>query len=424
MAASELLTDSQELSLVSEKLRVTERVAVRVIRKLEEIEDVRGIWSRWQRHPVADIDFYLSQECSGPGFVRPHIVLLYRDGIPDAMLVGKVLDMRVTDFTIGPWNVWKPQARVLRIPHGGLLGNAAPENCEIVVKEIMTSLDRGEADVATFRGFRVDSPMVYYARYSPSYLYRDPSPQTVLHCSMNLPSTVEEVFPSLSKLHRRNIRSAARKLIADFGDRLRVSRFREITEANCMIRDLEHVAQNAWQRGRSGGFIDTEHMRKRLYLAARKGWLRGYILYLGDQPCAFAVGTLYDNIFYWDYTGYDPRYERYSPGTFLFMRMVDDLCCQNVRTVDFGFGEEAYKQRFGNCKWQDAEMICLFAGSPRGIALRILRTVTGMIDRFGRKCLRVFELKPTLKSAWRRHLTKGRSNCEAPPQRGSAPTLR
>lgn len=416
MPMSELFTESQSLLPVPQTIGIKEEVSVRVIRKVEEIEDVRSIWCRWQKHPVADIDFYLNQECSGPSFVRPHLVLIYRDGTPDAMLVGKLLDMGVSDFTIGPWSVWKPRARVLRIPHGGLLGNATPENCEMFVKEIMASLDRGEADVATFRGFRADSSTFYFVHHLPNYLCRDPFPQTILHCSMKLPSTVEEVYPSLSKLHRRDIRRMARKVIADYGCELCIRCFKNGTEIDRMIRDIEHVAKDAWQRGRGGGFIDTEQMRKRLHLAARKEWLRGYILYIRNQPCAFAVGTLYHGTFYWDYTGYDPSYDRYSPGTFLFMRMLDDLCQQNVKLVDFGFGEEMYKQRFGNCKWQDAEMICLFANRSRGIALRVLRTVTGIVDGFGRNCLKVFHLKPRLKRAWRRHLNKGKGYCEVSPE--------
>src|SRR6266404_9117806 len=107
-----------------------------------------------------------------------------------------------------------------------------------------------------------------------------------------------------------------------------------------MIRDVEDVAKKAWQRLRGGGFIGTEHMRKRLHLAGCKGWLRAYILYVENRPCAFSLGTLYGDTFYWDFTGYDPQYDRYSPGVFLFMRMLEDLCPQSVKLVDFGFGEE------------------------------------------------------------------------------------
>jgi len=388
-----------------EQARKTDRLTIRVIRTLQEIEDVRDIWVRWQKHPVTDIDFYLEQECTYPGFVRPHIIVLYREGNPEAMLVGKLIHTRVQDFSIGLWSMWKPRARILRIPGAGLLGNPEPQHCEIFVREIMAALERNEADMATFRGFPVDSPTARVAATLPTSLHRDPIHETELRNTMKLPGSIEEVLRGLSHDHRKMVRREARSLQAAHSNDLRVKCFTEVADMEQMIHDVEEVARKAWQRGRGGGFVDSASMRMRLHLAARKGWLRTYVLYLADRPSAFWMVTLYGGTCHLDYTGYDPGDSRYAPGTFLFIRMLEDLCRQNVRGVDFGPGRNLYKRRFGNCNWQEAA-ICVFAGTPRGIMLRVLRSVTGELDRLVRSCIGAIGLMPRVKKVWRQRLTR------------------
>jgi hypothetical protein len=69
---------------------------IRVIRSPEEIEEVRAQWTSWQHHPTSDIDFYLEVNRSRrPAIVRPHILLLNRDGRPDAMLIGRLEKTRM-----------------------------------------------------------------------------------------------------------------------------------------------------------------------------------------------------------------------------------------------------------------------------------------------------------------------------------------
>jgi CelD/BcsL family acetyltransferase involved in cellulose biosynthesis len=59
----------------------------------------------------------------------------------------------------------------------------------------------------------------------------------------------------------------------------------------------------------------------------------------------------------WETSGYDPRYEKDSPGTSLMLWMIRDLIENtDCRVFDFGMGGNyGYKARFGNtsltCDW-------------------------------------------------------------------------
>jgi hypothetical protein len=385
-----------------DKANTTAQLTLRVIRTLEEIEDLRAIWSDWNQHRHSDIDFYLGHESSAPGFVRPHIILLSREGNPEAMLIGRLVHERVEEFYVGRRRVWRPKVRVLHISEGGLLGNLAAPHCELFVREIMAALDRDEADMATFHRLWVDTPTFRFATRLPKYLNRDPFVDTRLHSSMRLTRSYDDSLRCLSAHHRKQLQRGVKKLLANHPSAVDVRSFREAGELEKMVRDVVEIARKTWQRARGGGFIDTERMRQSLELAARMGWLRTDVLYIDGKPCAYSMGSLYRGTFYSDLVGYDPEYSRYSPGTYLFSRIIEDLCRQDVKTLDLGIGEDLYKKRFVNCNWQDAD-VYMFAGSFLGMGLRTLRLMTRMTAAAGKWGLGVTGMMPRLRRAWRNH---------------------
>jgi len=381
-----------------------EQVAVRIIRTLQEIESIRSAWSCWKTHPYVDVDFYLGHESTSPGFVRPHIIVLYRDGRPDAIVAGKIVQSRVSDFPIGPWFLCKPHARVLRIESGGALGNLSAENCSMMVRQLLASLRRGEADFASFRELTVESSLYDLVTRSPSFLARDPFPEIYPHYAVNLPNNIEAYFHELSPKGRWNIKRKARQLEKEYSSDVTTCCFRESAQLDRMMQDVEDVAKKTWQRGVGGGFRDNEEMRRRYALAARSGWLRAYILYAAGMPCAFQVGTLYSDTYYLDFTGYDPTFAKYSPGICLLMKSFEDLCKNNVKRFDFAHGSQEYKERLGNYRWQDA-FVHMYSPSPKGIGLKALRTVTRAAHVLAKGTVQQAGFLRWLKNAWHRRAT-------------------
>ena len=137
---------------------------------------------------------------------------------------------------------------------------------------------------------------------------------------------------------------------------MKVSCYREPGELDDVIPQVEEIAKKTYQRGLGVGFQDTEEIRRRLRFCAEKGWLRVYVLHLGDLPCAFWIGTLYHGCFCSDYLAFDPNFGAYSPGTFLLMKVVEEFCGAGVKEIDFGPGEGRYKEQFGNLPSNEASI--------------------------------------------------------------------
>lgn len=378
------------------------QATIRIVRTIEEVEDLRAAWISWQWNADADIDFYLAKLRSRKECLRPHIIVLYRGGQPILMIVGR-LDNGGVELKIGYWRLGSPGARVLAFIYGGVLGDQSPENCAILMRAILACLRQGEADFALLNKVNVDSPLYSLAFQLPGFFCRDPFRHRFLHCSLNLHSNAEEVYRGLSADHRAQIRRKARKLLAAYPDRIRVGQFERPADVGPMIWDVEQIAKKTYQRGLGVGFVDTPEMRRLLAMTAEKGQLRAYVLYLAENPSAFWIGTLFKGTFRSDYLGYDPAQENFSPGTFLLTKVVEDLCVAGVREVDFGYGIERYKQQFGKCTRHEG-IIHIFAPTCKGFGLNLLRTFVVGTDYFFRKALERTNLLTRLKKAWRVHV--------------------
>jgi Acetyltransferase (GNAT) domain len=386
-------------SLPGELAQLGERV--RVVRSVPEIEEIRDIWTAWQWHPNADIDFYLQVLRSGPGMLQPHVLVLYRDGSPVAMLVGRLVQTQM-ETRLGYASLIKTQVRSLTFIYGGQAGDLSPENSKILIAEIMRSLREGEADLASFRFVRTHSPLHQMVARCPGFFMRDRFPQVQSHWSMMLPSKQEATAAVDFRRGKADLRRNSKKLMEQFGGNVRVHCFRRPEELDRMFRDVEEVARKTYHRGLGFGFVDNAEMRERTQLEAEKGWLRAYVLYLADQPAAFWIGSVYGGKFFSGDTGYDDAYKRQSPGMFLLTWMFEEFWSEGVKEVDFGLGDAEYKRRFGTCSWDEAS-INIFAPTFKGLRIGAFRAPAIFIDQTVKKALDRTQVLPRIKKLWRDH---------------------
>ena len=79
---------------------------------------------------------------------------------------------------------------------------------------------------------------------------------------------------------------------------------------------------------------------------------------------AFWYGSGYRGVFTTAH-GLDPAYTNLRVGTYVLMKLVEDLCADpTVDVLDFGFGDADYKRRFGQESWAETDVF-VFAARPR-----------------------------------------------------------
>lgn len=383
-------------------------IEIRVARSMSEVEALREVWAGWPGHRDSDIDFYLMIVRSCREVVRPHVIALYRAGRPDAILVGRLEKKRLR-FGVGYLPGFGAWARCLTFVYGALHGDASPENTRYLVREVLNCLRRGEADLAMLEFVPLDSTLYQFAKTLPCTLQRDPMPAPQGHITMSVPDRIELVYGRMSRERRKHLRASVRKIQSGLAGAVKIICYRHLSELDRLFCDTERIARKTYQRGLGVGFADTPDVRARLSLAARKGWLRAYLLYLGARPCAFWIGMNYCDTFHSEYMGFDPEFHQLSPGMVLVMQVIESFCNHTegdaVRQLDFGLGEAEYKSVLGDRTWLEASAY-IFSPNLKGLELKGLRLAAGLIDRSARRVLASTSLFARVKRRWRNRLAK------------------
>jgi len=375
------------------------RIDLCIARTIAEVEAIRDVWARWKTHRDSDIDYCLGFVWARQTFIRPHVIVISRDGRPDAILVGRVERARM-DSKIGYFRIPESPIRLLCVSYRGLLGNGSAENCELFLQSIMESLKRGEADASMLHYALVDSPIYKKALSVPGFAVRDHRPETLPHHALELPTDIDQVYRGLSLGLRGQLRRQQKRIEEEFAGSIEVHCFRDQSGLDYMMSQSEAVAKQTYQRGLGVGFQDSSETRQRLRLCAEKGWLRAYLLRLRGKPCAFFIGTLYEGVYCGDYTGYISELADYSLGSYLLMSAIRELCNDGVKTFDFGPGRAEYKERFGNRVWVES-CIYVFAPGLKGFFLNGIRTSTGFFNDTLTRLLDGVNLLPKIKKLWR-----------------------
>jgi hypothetical protein len=348
-------------------------LALWVARSVAEVEELRETWEHWQDHPGAVIDTYLAWFKEDPAS-RPHVLVVYRDGYPDCLLIGKHLRKAVISRVARRLH---SNVRILYFIQGGLLGNASTENCEFLLRAVLAQLRAGEASAAEFFGLPVDSPLYRAAMQVPGFFCRDHFPARTIHRYTVLPDSFQEFLNSLPAKERRNIKYRHKRLIKKFPGKVRLSRFCEEHDVRRLIAAAEEIAQKTYQRACGRGFTLAE--APGLRAEARTGSLRGYVLYIDENPCAFLIARWHRGILYGAFTGHDPKYAEYSLGRYLLMCSIEDCFLRNrgERTliIDPGGGDQPYKRLFTNSEQQDA-YLAVYPPTLTGFLRSLARTIS------------------------------------------------
>ncbi len=345
---------------------------LQIIRDLREIESFRDVWKSWTKTRDSDLDFFSAIVSSLGEGCRPHVIVLNRNGQPDALLVGlnyrTKIPLRLCSVAIR-----QSEVNALEFVYGGLLGNPSTENCEALVQAVMQSLASGDADVALWERLDVHSPLYTCALQLPSFALRDHSRSLFDHWFMDFPKNLDAFLSSLGRSQRSKLRRKYNRVLNSFPGRTQVRIFRTSEDLERAIPDMEEIARKSVKRQLGYGYFDTLQARKQLLVEADRGWLRIYILYIGETPVSFWKGTLYERCLHADLAGFDAAWSDFSPGIFLFLYILENLRDEDIKSVDLGYGDGQLHQIFGNVRQSEAR-VRIYAPKFSALQLNLLQT--------------------------------------------------
>jgi hypothetical protein len=378
------------------------QASLRILKEAAEFEELRDLWSTWCDHPEADIDFLAITLRHTSGFVRPHVMVVCRNGRPDCMLIGWLHHGLVT-FKMGSLALFRAEARMLRFPAGGFLGNQSRGNAQFLVSEIVRSLRNHEAHAAEFSQLRVDSHLYDLAKREPNVLCREHFTPVQTHRYLRLSGSFDEFLRGRSPKSRQEFRKLTRMLERDFPGKVRFQIVRSECDVENFARKADTISRKTYQRALGAGFVNDLAMREMLRAAARKAALRACLLYVGDNPVAFAIGIVSSRTLYGTFTGYDPNLKKYRLGFQTVIRLIQDSfeSSGDLLTFDAGCGDVPYKRGLFDSSWKEGP-VWIFAPSPTGLRLHIVKVVSTLLHSVAMAFLARSRQLQKVKKMWHR----------------------
>ena len=352
---------------------------------IQGVEELRPIWTEWPNGLDTDIDYYLHNLGSDPNILRPHVITIWEAGIAQAMLVGQVRRQRVSTM-VSFVRLWGPNAKVLEIINGGRMGRQSSTIDRLLALELLKTSDGGDVDLVCFQRLPLHSELFHEVQQLPGFLSRErvPHVSNYLVLALTAPGGKRPAFGGKS---RREVRRKARILQRTFPGKVRLECYSQASELDVGVRDAAVVAARTWQyRVGCCGLSDTAKTWDTFMFSAKRGWLRIYILYIEDVPCAFLIGHVYNKTFYCQHAGYHPDFARFSVGSLLTARVLEDLAEVGVEQVDLGEGRQEHHRRLG-CQMRQEGTVHLYSRTRRGVCLNMFFAATMFVRAGGRHSL-------------------------------------
>lgn len=188
----------------------------------------------------------------------------------------------------------------------------------------------------------------------------------------------EEYLTTLSSKPGARLRRDVRQLGKALGGEARVRRVTDPADVASFLDQAVRVSRKSWQHRVLGERVSAEpRTRAAFERLASRGNLRGYLLHVGDTPCAFVIGYQYGGAYQYEEQAFDPAFAQHSPGAVLLFLVLQDLhAYERPEIVNFGVGDAGYKRRFGNCERSDASCLVLRGGLANTVLAQSHRLFT------------------------------------------------
>jgi len=123
------------------------------------------------------------------------------------------------------------------------------------------------------------------------------------------------------------------------------------SDAEQLLQELFRLHHIRWTRKGESGVLQDDltrqfHLQAALQFA-ETGFLRLYALKLNGQVIAVLYALADSQATYFYLSGFDPEFEKLSPGTLLIGHAIEEALSERHRTFNFLRGREPYKYRWG-----------------------------------------------------------------------------
>jgi peptidoglycan/xylan/chitin deacetylase (PgdA/CDA1 family) len=283
-----------------------------------------------------------------PLFSSKMLLVVVRDGAQVVTLAPFVVDPGSKKYTLGQRKLGTLPVRWLRLVGESFLGDVSIATVRRVFDALSTC---GGFDLVTLGEIAMDGALyraVQSALTGSTWRIESPYRQPSEHWVIDLPESFEAYMANFNRKTRQNRKRELRLFAENHAGRIQCIKTPD--EVESFLKIGEQISRRTYQWNVGQRLVNDEATRERYKRDAADGVLRCYLAFAGDEPCAFARGTIRDQVFHYETPGYDPRFAKASPGSVLLLKVIEDLITDSdCKVFDFGTGGDlvGYKSVYG-----------------------------------------------------------------------------
>jgi len=374
---------------------------LQVFTTVEAVEALRPVWNLWANSLETDFDYFLNGLTNHGSPSSLCVIVVFHDNVPRAMLIGQVRTRRASAI-ISFLNIPGPRERVLTIHRGGRMGQPSPMIDKLLASELLKIARSGMVDALSFDRLPLQSELFHQIQQMPGFMLKECVPHIFYYSVLTLSAQGSNSPSVFTGKAQREVRRKTRILDNAFPGKVQLKCFSQPAELGEGLRDALRVAGTTWQFHLGEGLAHAPQAQANFHFFAQQGWLRIFILYIKDSPCAYLVGQLYNHTFYCQHAGYNPSFTNYSVGAVLTARAFEELAAVGVQHVDLGEGGQEHNRRLG-CEKSEEGTVHIYSPTLRGVGLSLFFLTTRAIRKGGRGMQRALHLQ-WLSKIWRQYL--------------------
>ena len=199
---------------------------------------------------------------------------------------------------------------------------------------------------------------------------------------IDLSANFENYMSGLPKSFRENLKKSQRRL-AKMGA-ISIRHYQEPDELNNFFSAVLSIEHLSWKESAGTSITTNQHQealyRQFLLLAVERGWLMGTVLSLENKPIAYAMGFVFENIYYNEKASYDESMKATGAGSYIYYPIIEALYRRGVQTFDFMGKCEEYKMRWTQSTYSRSTWT-LYNDSIRGRLVQLKHSLGNALHR-------------------------------------------
>jgi CelD/BcsL family acetyltransferase involved in cellulose biosynthesis len=224
---------------------------------------------------------------------------------------------------------------------------------------------------------------------------------------LDLQDTYAGYLKRLSQNRRQQLRRSLKAFAVASGGQTQWREYRQPGEMAEYHRLAREVSAKSYQEKLvDAGLPDNAEFLAEIIELARRGAIRGYILFFQGKPIAYDHCPIEGDAILYERTGYDPEFQNLRPGVTLLFLIIEHLfATRQFSRFDFGRGDYPYKETFSTGSVLCAD-IYHFRRTPANCALVFCHAAVERVSSAIASILQHLNLKDRLKKMVRSHYAK------------------